>query len=262
VSALSRSSVPRSQSTDKRYYGVVEGIVMEVMDPEKEGRIKIRIPRFDEETIFEYCPVRQFYAGNGYGAFFVPEAGDHVLVAFVQGDMRLPIVLGGLYSEKDKPPSDRQKDKDQKMIRTKAGHELLFDDSEQERRIRITTAAKHVLDLDDKDKKALIKTTGGHQLVLDDAAGTITVKTSGGQSMVLDGHSGTVTITGATIVLEGSTVKVGGQAAAMTPMLAEMFLPLFSAHIHMLGQIPTTPPVPAPPITPPLTGSATIKLTP
>ena len=45
------------------------------------------------------------YAGNGYGSFFVPEVGDEVLVAFVQGDMRYPIILGGLYNGEDKPPT-------------------------------------------------------------------------------------------------------------------------------------------------------------
>jgi uncharacterized protein involved in type VI secretion and phage assembly len=265
------SLVPRARSTDRRYYGVVEALVVDVIDPDKEGKVKIQFPWFDEDMVTEYCRVRQLYAGKGYGTFFIPEVGDEVLVAFVHGDMRMPVILGGLYNGQDKPPSDRQKDKDQKLIRTKAGHELLLDDSTRERRVKLTTAAAHVLDLDDQDKKVFVKTAGGHELTLDDAARTVTVKTSGGQSLVLDANSGRVTVTGATVVLDASSVqvggaaasvKVGGAAAAMTPLLAEMFLPLFSAHIHMVGPVPTTPPVPAPLITPQLAGSSTVKLTP
>jgi uncharacterized protein involved in type VI secretion and phage assembly len=101
TSSRARSFAPRAQTTDKRFYGVVEAVVVEVVDPDKEGRVKIQFPWFDEEMVTEFCRVRQFYAGNGYGAFFVPEAGDEVLVAFVHGDMRMPVILGGLYNGKD-----------------------------------------------------------------------------------------------------------------------------------------------------------------
>ena len=99
--------VPRSLSTDQRYYGVYEALVSDVNDPANEGRVKIKMPWFDEQMETEWCRVRQFYAGNGYGAFFVPEVGDEVLIAFIQGDMRQPIILGGLYNGNDKPPSHR-----------------------------------------------------------------------------------------------------------------------------------------------------------
>lgn len=245
-----RAFVPRAETCDKRFFGVAEALVVDVIDPEKEGRVKLQFPWFDEDMVTEFGRVCQVYAGNGYGSFFVPEVGDEVLVAFVHGDMRLPVVLGGLYNGQDKPPSDRQQDKDQKMVRTKAGHELLFDDSSQQRRVKLTTA-------------------GGHEVELDDAGGKVTVKTAGGQSMVLDGNSGQVTVTGATVVLDASNVtvggavanvKVGGTAAALTPVLAELFLPLFNTHTHQLGIIPTTPPVQAPGFTPVTVGSATVKL--
>jgi phage baseplate assembly protein V len=245
-----RAFVPRAQTTDKRFFGVVEAIVVDVVDPDKEGRVKLQFPWFDEDMVTEYARVRQLYAGNGYGTFFIPEVGDEVLVAFIHGDMRMPVVLGGLYNGQDKPPSDRQQDKDQKLLRTKAGHELLFDDSSNQRRVSVTTAGGHSIDLDDQNQK-------------------VTVQTSGGQSLELDVASGQVTVTGATIVLDASSVqvggasasvKVGGSSASMTPMIAEMFLPFFSSHTHMLGTVPTSPPVPAPPLSAPLVGSSTVKL--
>ena len=95
--------VARSTSTDKRYYGVCEGIVVDNEDPEQQGRIKVKLPWFDDETVTEWCRVRQAYAGNGYGMFFIPEVDDEVLVAFIHGDLRLPVILGGLYNGIDKP---------------------------------------------------------------------------------------------------------------------------------------------------------------
>jgi uncharacterized protein involved in type VI secretion and phage assembly len=131
-------TVPRARSTDRRYFGVVEAIVVE-NEGDDEGRIKVQFPWFDGgATTTEWCRVSQLYAGGGYGSVFVPEKGDEVLVAFIHGDMRFPIVLGGLYNGVDKPPTARTDGRDQKIIRTKAGHEVLLDDGNKE--IRITTA--------------------------------------------------------------------------------------------------------------------------
>jgi uncharacterized protein involved in type VI secretion and phage assembly len=131
-------TMPRARSTDRRYYGVVEAIVVE-NDGDDEGRVKVKFPWFDGgATVTEWCRVSQLYAGGGYGSVFVPEKDDEVLVAFIHGDMRFPIVLGGLYNGVDKPPTARTDGRDQKIIRTKAGHEVLLDDGKKE--IRITTA--------------------------------------------------------------------------------------------------------------------------
>jgi len=233
------STLPRSRSTDRRYYGVVEALVTSVTDdPEHECRVTLRFPFFDGATAeTDWCRVAQPYAGNGYGVVFVPEVGDEVLVAFVHGDMRFPVVLGGLYNGADKPPTDRTASQDQKMIRTKHGHQLVLDDSQGQEAIRITTA-------------------GGHELILDDAGGTVAV-TGNGVKITLD-DSGTVTVQGTDVTVQGSTVTVeagtinlGAAAAAQSPVLGEPFLPIFNAHTHPLPVPPvgaTLPPVP--PLTP------------
>ncbi|HEX6341181.1 phage baseplate assembly protein V [Umezawaea sp.] len=131
-------TAPRARSTDRRYYGVVEAIVVE-NDGDDEGRVKLKFPWFDGgATVTEWCRVSQLHAGSGYGSVFVPEKDDEVLVAFVHGDMRFPVVLGGLYNGVDKPPTARTDGRDQKVVRTRAGHEVLLDDGAKE--IRITTA--------------------------------------------------------------------------------------------------------------------------
>lgn len=131
-------TAPRARSTDRRYYGVVEAIVVE-NEGDDEGRVKVKFPWFDGGgSVTEWCRVSQLYAGGGYGSVFVPEKDDEVLVAFIHGDMRFPIVLGGMYNGVDKPPTARKDGKDQKIIRTRAGHEVLLDDGAKE--VRITTA--------------------------------------------------------------------------------------------------------------------------
>lgn len=247
---MSSAAVSRSRSTDKRFYGVVQGIVTDVEDKDaKEGRVKVQFPWFDDQMETEWCRVRQFYAGNGYGAFFVPEVGDEVLVAFIHGDMRLPVILGGLYNGKDKPPSFRSKDQDHKMIRTKGGHELLFDDTSSKQRVRIKTQGGHSADLSDVDKKITLQSSGGQTVIIDDSAKTITLQTNG-KSVKIDGSSGDITATGANIVLQGGNVKLGGSGANEPLILGKTFLQFYSGHTHNC----TAPGTPSGPPVPPMVG--------
>jgi uncharacterized protein involved in type VI secretion and phage assembly len=236
------SGLARSRLLDKRYYGVVEAVVVKVVDdPDKEGRIKIRFEWFDKGTVTEWCRVCQPYAGNGFGAFFVPEEGTEVLVAFVHGDMRRPIILGGLYNGKDKPSSHRTTEQDEKIIRTKAGHQLLLDDSPSARKVRLTTNGNHTVELNDQEKTITVATSNGHKAVFDDRANSITVQSAGGDKLVLDANQRSITLTTTSVTLDASEVKLGS-SAAQSLVLGDVFIGLFNAHTHQVGPVPTTPP--------------------
>lgn len=237
------------RALDRKFYGVVEGIVVDNVDPDKQGRIKVTFPWYHEGTVTEWCRVRQLYAGPGYGTFFIPEKGDEVLLAFVHGDMRMAIILGGLYNGKDRPPSDRQQDhhKNEKLIRTKAGHQLVLDDTSHKEKIRLISKSGHELRLDDEGgKEQLTATTaGGHTLSLDDAGKQITIRTSGGQTLVMSATDGSITLSGVTVTLAGS-VSVGVEAPAIDftgtsvtlggtsdrAVLGDQLMALFNAHTH------------------------------
>lgn len=233
----------RARTLDNRFYGVVIGLVEDVDDPDHEGRVKVKYPWFDEGTVSDWCRVRQLYAGNGYGTFFVPEKGDEVLVAFVHGDMDEPIVLGGLYNGQDKPPTYRDgSSKDEKVIRTKGGHQITLDDSDSAKKIAIETDGGHSFVLDDQNQNATLKSSGGHSIVLDDRQSTVTIKSSSGQTVTID-QSGAITCTGTTITLSAPQVKLGGDGASMSLVLGDAFMALFNAHVHDVGPVVSTPPV-------------------
>lgn len=182
------SAESRARSTDQRFYGVAEGIVTDNDDPEKEGRVKVKLPWFDPDMVSEWCRVRQPYAGNGYGMYLVPEVGDEVLVAFIQGDMRLPVVLGGLWNGKDKPSVHRTKGKDPKLLRTKKGHEILLDDS------------------DGAEKIVIVEKDGKNRIVIDTSGNSITIESRDGKLTLLGREieiqaQGTLNLKGATINL-------------------------------------------------------------
>jgi type VI secretion system secreted protein VgrG len=75
------------------------------------------------------------WAGNGWGAQFIPRVGTEVAVAFVDGDPDRPIVVGGLYNDQMKPiysDSDKTKSGFRTRSSLKGGtsdfNEYTFDD--------------------------------------------------------------------------------------------------------------------------------------
>lgn len=76
--------------------GLVCGIVTNVSDKKKLGRVKVALPWLAPNFESDWARVVQFGAGARTGALFLPSVGDEVLVGFEFGDSRRPYVLGGL----------------------------------------------------------------------------------------------------------------------------------------------------------------------
>ena len=233
----------RSAAVDSRFYGVYTATVAEVGNDDHPSEVRLIYAWYDPEMRTEWCRICNPYAGNGYGAVWHPELDDEVLVAFIHGDMRLPIVLGGLYNGIDLAPTARSSSLDQKMFRTKGEQELLMDDTEGQKRIRLTSSAGHEIDIDDEGMKIVIKATGGNQITIDDNASTITIETSSGESVTL--QAGSVTVKATSVTLDASSVKLGGAGATHPVVLGDMLLTAFNTHTHVCTApgAPSSPPI-------------------
>ncbi|MDZ4797550.1 MAG: phage baseplate assembly protein V [Bryobacteraceae bacterium] len=81
--------------------------VTSVQDPDKRNRVQIRLLSFDgvgEQNGPVWARVAVPFAGSNRGAFLIPDVGDEVVVTFLNGDSRFPIVVGGLWNGKDAAP--------------------------------------------------------------------------------------------------------------------------------------------------------------
>lgn len=183
-----------------RIYGVVVGIVTEIEDPESLGRVKLTFPWLDDAAVSDWARVAAPGAGKDAGMVWLPHVDDEVLVAFEQGDVSRPIVLGGLWNGKDTIPFDYG-DIDAGTVTysgftTRTGHKISFWESKDESSIQLLTkgGAVNVL-LDDKNSEVKIETTG--KIVLD-AQGDVEIKAGGGIKL---NATGNVEIKGATVAL-------------------------------------------------------------
>lgn len=206
----------RAQTLDRRLYGVCTGLVEDNEDPEHEGRVKVRFPWLDDATISDWCRVVQPYAGDSFGALWIPEKRSEVLVAFTHGDMNEPVVIGGLYNGKDKPPSYKDgANQDTKMFLTKGGHSITLDDSAQAMSIQILTAGGNEILLDDQNTALTIQTPLGHQIVLDESASKIEVSAIGGIGKITIEASGTITVQGTQIKLSGTSISLAASQLSL-----------------------------------------------
>ena len=101
---------------------VYRGIVVEGRDQKGHGRVQVSLPEFDERV---WAPRATLDAGDRRGTWFVPATGDEVLVAFENGDERRPVVIGSLWSSKQKPP---ESDPERTLVRTAHGATAVLDD--------------------------------------------------------------------------------------------------------------------------------------
>lgn len=149
----------QKKRSDSRIYGVVVGIVTNNRDAEKLGRVKVKIPRLSGEDESNWARVISFMAGKDRGAFFLPEVDDEVLVAFEYGDINMPYVIGSLWNGKDVPPENNSDGKNNiRVIRSRSGHVITFDDSDGSEQIRIMDKTeKNMIIIDTKNNKISIK---------------------------------------------------------------------------------------------------------
>ena len=79
--------------------GLHIGVVKKLdADPESQHRVQVSIPEMSAATDGFWARLANFYSSNSFGAFFIPEIGDEVVLGFFNDDPSHPVILGSLYS--------------------------------------------------------------------------------------------------------------------------------------------------------------------
>jgi phage baseplate assembly protein gpV len=130
-----RAGGPSPWAEDHVLSGVYYGIVCQNKDDEKKlGRIKVRFPWLDngDKDQAHWAQIATPMSGNKFGWYNLPEIEDMVAVVFIGGDIRQPIVLGGIWSKTDLPPEPVQDGKNEfRGMKSRSGSRLILDDSDK-----------------------------------------------------------------------------------------------------------------------------------
>lgn len=177
----------------RRQYGVMIGLVMDNKDPNGLGRVKVKFPGWSDDEIGHWARMATPMAGDQRGFFFLPEAKDEVLVAFEQGEMSRPYIVGALWNGKDKPPSTNADGQNNiRVIQSRNGSLIRFDDTKGNGKIEI------------QDKN------GDNSIVIDITKGAIAIKSS--KDITIEATQGTIKLNAQNIEIS-STASTKIEAA-------------------------------------------------
>lgn len=189
-----------------RFYGVYPAVVSDIVDPDGQGRVKVRLPWSPDTAGDEYAVwarLATMMAGDNRGSWFIPDVGDEVLIGFESGDPRRPYVLGMLWNGQDRPPEvmDPAGRNFRKTIRSRNGVRITLDDT-------------------DGNETLTLVTPGGQTIVLTDGARSIEARDSNGNRITMDPAGITVIaptkVTVETPLLEVTATTVQASASIVT----------------------------------------------
>ncbi|HEU4386674.1 MAG TPA: phage baseplate assembly protein V [Blastocatellia bacterium] len=149
--------------------------VVSVSDPQGLSRVQIRLLNFDGVADQDgpiWARVAVPFAGADRGAFMLPDVGDEVVISFINGDPRLPVVVGGLWNGNAKAPETLGGDRvDRWTIVGKAGTRIaIIEESASSATIKLTTPGGVSGEFTD---------SGGGKIEFKAAGTTVTIDTGG-----------------------------------------------------------------------------------
>lgn len=228
------------EMVEHRYYGKYQGTVIDNADTQHLGRLKLRVPSVLGDSVVTgwALPCLPYGGDMGQGFVFIPEVGAGVWVEFEHGDLEHPIWTGTFWgkpggnSEMPKPNKADGTEEGAvqdpptcKVIKTKAGHSIQFEDASGSERITILEKRHaHVITLD------------GTGIVIEDGINS--------NKIVMDGNGITLTTT--------QKIKLGSGAEEhmvlgdeFSQVLDQFIKTQLQAHQHVATSMggPTSPPI-------------------
>ena len=170
-----------------RMFGVYPALVTMNNDPDNFGRVKVRFPWLSDTNESSWARVATLMAGNDRGFYFLPEVDDEVLVAFENGDISHPYIIGSLWNGQDHPPEKNDDGKnDVRMIKSRCGHIIKLNDQ------------------DGKESIEVIDKSGANSIIIDSTKNTLTINMD---------KDVTVLASNGTIKLNAQNIEIKSSAA-------------------------------------------------
>ena len=168
----------RPDGDARRYFGVYPAIVTNIVDPDSLGRIEVKFPwlgETGESDVRAWATLVSPYAEDDQGFQFLPSVDTQVLVAFEAGDLRRPYLLGATWNGQEAQPEAPAEANDIRIIKTRSGSVLEFNDAEGSAAITLSTSGGHKLKFDEGASEITLTHSGG-SVIKFTAAGAIEIQ--------------------------------------------------------------------------------------
>jgi uncharacterized protein involved in type VI secretion and phage assembly len=191
--------------------------VVAVNDPDSLSRVKVKLLSFsglENQDAEIWARVAVPFAGDNNGAFFIPDVGNEVLITFVNGDTRFPIVIGSLWNGNASPPEqlggsgDRV---DRWTIKGKAGTRIAIEEE--------NAASATVLITTPNGVSGEFTDSGGGKIEFKSAGTTVTIDPQGvtiDTPMKLTVQATQVSVSAAMVTVDAGISRFSGVVQADT----------------------------------------------
>ena len=217
---------------------IVVGTANEEIYTDKHGRVKVqfhwdRDGKYDEKSSC-WIRVSQLWAGQGWGAMYIPRVGQEVIVDFLEGDPDRPIVVGRVYHEQNPVPYTLPDDKTKSTVKSRSTpkgtgfNEVRFEDKKGSEEL-FTHAEKNQTEVVKNDMSTSVGNNQSLSVTKDrtktvDGKETVTIKgdhtetiSEGNDALTVTTGTRTVTVKGDTsLTVETGNYTAKTAAAAMT----------------------------------------------
>lgn len=187
---------PRAEE-EQQLYSVALARVVNNIDPTGNARVQVSYPWLPGVQVWARVAVPM--AGPGRGTWMIPQPGDEVVVAFVNGDEREPVCLGCLWNGLDRPPViSPDAAVNTIAVRSRGGNDIRLEDA--------------------KPPSIKLKSATLQQVTLNPTH--IEIRTSDNQSIIVAAVGGNIAVTATTsislkaplISLDAGTIQINSTA--------------------------------------------------
>lgn len=177
---------PGSEGVSPPVHGLQTGIVKKInADPNNEFRVQVQLPILGDDSDPIWARLSTFYAGNTFGAYFMPEVDDEVILGFMDDNPSYPIILGSVFSSKIPAPETPDEKNTIKTLITSSKLQLKFDD--ENKVFTILTPGGNTMVFSDKDKGITVTDQNKNKIEMKDAGITLTDKSNNTIEMTSSG---------------------------------------------------------------------------
>lgn len=167
----------RPDGAAPRYFGVYPAIVTSIVrDGENLGRIEVKFPWLgaDGAEVRALATLCTPYADDDQGFEMIPAVDSQVVVAFEAGVLQRPYIIGACWNGREALPEAPEQANNKRLIRTRSGSLLEFDDTAGASRVTVSMRSGHKLVLDDSAQEVKLTHSNGCMIKMN-AAGQVTV---------------------------------------------------------------------------------------
>ncbi|MGW3668117.1 phage baseplate assembly protein V [Streptomyces sp. NPDC005141] len=149
-------------------HGLYPGLVTHIVDPDRLGRVEVLLPSLGAagEELRVWATLLTPYADDDQGFVAYPAVGTQVVIGFEASDASRAYIVGSCWNGKETAPIEATRPNNKRVLKSRAGSVLEFDDTPGAPKVTVKTESDHTLVLDGGTREVRLTHADGFGITL------------------------------------------------------------------------------------------------